>query len=340
MAGTTPIAPYCCDNETIEEFLQRFLVQMSDCFGRNNKNKLSCLIKSLPVNLISSIQRRIAPKLLTDSDYDEVENILLQQFSIKQTYVASAVKFLHCKQKPDQSIEEFGNELNSLAAKCNYKQCCSDLLLKQVFIANLNSKYIMSTLLQKADDMSFNETLQKAKLLQQIRVDTEVIQSYDRSHIHAVQQPAPSVVPDSYVCYRCGAVAKHHINDCFAKNLTCNHCKKVGHLKNVCRQLQKKSSKGGSAQQFAHRGVRPSAHSVVTATPPTRQLHSERSANPDMGCAASSEVVKYAVNSTEQHYPTVSHTNARTQNTTIDAVNTSAGCIKSDKLIGDDSFLL
>lgn len=242
-------------------------------------------MKCLPVDIITSIQRRIAPQLLTDADYSTVEEILLQQYSVRQTYVASAVNFLHCKQKSDQSIEDYGRTLNALAAKCNYKQCCYDLLLKQVFIANLQSKHIMSTLLQKADGLSFNETLQKAKLLQQIKDDTEVIQKYDRS-VNTLQTAKSPTVSETYTCYRCGAVAKHHINDCFAKNLTCNHCKKTGHIKNVCKQLQKKFSKPAVSPVQHHQkgfssaqplGINRARHS---GAPPIRELQTAHQATP------------------------------------------------------------
>lgn len=249
-APTILIAPYTPEQETIEEFLQRFVLQMSDQFGKNLQKKLNCLIKSLPITIITAIQRRIAPKQLTSVDYDEVEALLLQQFSVRETYVASAVKFLHYRQKPGENIEDYGRSLNALASKCNYKQCCYDNLLKQVFIANMNSQHIMASLLQKADSLSFNETLSRAKMLQQIRDDTEVIQNYDRTaSVQVLQNSSQISLPDNYVCYRCGSIAKHNVNECYAINMTCNHCKKVGHLKNMCKQLNKKRSGTASTRR-------------------------------------------------------------------------------------------
>lgn len=282
MAALVPITPYSPTSETIEEFLQRFLLQMSDSFGRNDKNKLPCLIKSLPVDIITSIQRRIAPKLLTTVDYDSVEEILIQQYSVQQTFVAAAIQFLHYKQKPEQSIEEYGRNLNSLAAKCSYKQCCSDTLLKQVFIANLRSPQIMSTLLQKADSLSFNESLQKAKLIQQVMDDTKIINTYDgRSNdIYSVQRTTATQVTDSYKCYRCGALGKHHITNCFAIHLVCNHCKKVGHIRKVCRQLKKQLvGKEATAQQHQEIGSSQRNHGFLRASAskavPIQQLHTD-----------------------------------------------------------------
>ena len=75
------ITPYSPEEETIKEFLQRFTLQMSYHFGRRDWNKLRYLGKFLPVNIITSIQRRIAPRLITEVSYAEVEEILLQQFS-------------------------------------------------------------------------------------------------------------------------------------------------------------------------------------------------------------------------------------------------------------------
>ena len=76
---TSAISPFAPDRGTIEEFLQRFEVQMSDCFGRNNQNKLRCLVKVLPPEIVVTvIQRRLAPISLLHADYDNVEKIFLE----------------------------------------------------------------------------------------------------------------------------------------------------------------------------------------------------------------------------------------------------------------------
>ena len=42
-------------------------------------------------------------------------------------------------------------------------------------------------------------------------------------------------VPADYVCVRCGTKARHFVTDCFALNLECRKCSKVGHIAKVCK---------------------------------------------------------------------------------------------------------
>ena len=42
-------------------------------------------------------------------------------------------------------------------------------------------------------------------------------------------------VPSDYVCIRCGSKARHYAKDCFAINLECNKCSKVGHIAKACK---------------------------------------------------------------------------------------------------------
>ena len=101
--------------ETIDEFLQRLQCQMADSFrkARNDSvRQASILLKCLPTRIITDLQLRIAPKRLTDADYDELEEQLHQRYSDKKSTVGGAVKFFRYKQEPGQTIEEYAQQVN------------------------------------------------------------------------------------------------------------------------------------------------------------------------------------------------------------------------------------
>ena len=266
--------------ESVQEFFQRFQVQNSDLlhkFRNDDAKKASLLIKALPVSIISDLQRRLSPVLLTDASYDDIHDNLLQQFSSQKSTIGSSVQFLTCKQQHRQSFEEYVRQLNSLASPCNYPSTCLDRLLRDTFVAGISNSAILSSLIQVCDQLSFRETVERAKLLETYRQDVDSIRSTRLPATHTVHAAAdhdcdgatspdctnkvssrkPSVEP-TYLCYRCGSVGLHLGSDCFAKTYRCHLCNKVGHLAKICQktksrqQPQRESVSSRRPPAFSH----------------------------------------------------------------------------------------
>lgn len=73
--------------ETILEFLERFKVQCGDLLakaGEDGLKKAAVLIKALPVNVITDLQRRIKPVLLSEANFDDIEAKLTSQYEVKE----------------------------------------------------------------------------------------------------------------------------------------------------------------------------------------------------------------------------------------------------------------
>ena len=289
MSLSSACAPFDQELESIQEFFQRFQCQMSDSLHkvRNDDIKRAhLLLKSLPVSVISELQRRLAPTALTEATYTDIEEHLLQQFSSSKSEVGASVQFLTYKKQPGQTIEDYSRKLNSLASQCNYPSACLDRLLRDAFVAELCSSSILSTLIQECDKLTFRETLERAKLLQAFRQDVDKISSsrhkvyatVDDSQpddIHKINSGSKTVLRvktlpnDAYLCYRCGAKGKHFSNDCFAKKMICHQCNKMGHISRICQQNKRnpastpnQSSSGSSCRYVdAHPSCYPDAHS-------------------------------------------------------------------------------
>ena len=155
--------------ETIEEFLERFKIQQADALdkaGTNNKKKVSLLVKSLSVQIITDLQRRLKPKSLSEVNYDDLVKQLSQQYTVKKSAVAASVAFLQRRQQPNETIEAYAQDLNNLASACAYQDCCRDRLLRDAFVSGLYSSTVLSALLQKCEDLSFSDCVENAKLIQ------------------------------------------------------------------------------------------------------------------------------------------------------------------------------
>ena len=149
-----------------------------------------------------------------------------------------------CKQEASQTIEDYSKKLKFLASQCDFNQQITlDRLLRDVFVAGLNSRPVLSTVLQTADSMTFNEAIDKAKLVHQIRQDAVSIQHpssihvteevEETSEVHKLQssgRSSPRIVPSNYICARYGQKASHFVEKCFALSLQCRNRGKMGYI--------------------------------------------------------------------------------------------------------------
>ena len=277
MSSLQACSPFDQQLESIQEFFQRFNCQMSEALHKvrnDDLKKAKLLIRYLPVAVISELQRRIAPALLTDATFDVIEEHLLQQFSASKSTVGASVQFLTYRQQSGQSLEEYSRKLNSLASVCDYPSDCLDRLLRDAFVAGLNSPAILSTLIQECDKLTFRDTVERAKLLQTFRSDADKIHS---SRVHATSEEivcgevnkighkktSQTCPRSSYLCYRCGVKGQHFSNNCEAIGKVCRKCNKTGHLARICQQ--KSSSSQRTVHHMSSRASSPHSEDTYTA---------------------------------------------------------------------------
>lgn len=226
--------------ESVSEFLERFKVTHATELeaAATSQAKATILCKALPVTVITDVQRRIKPVKLTVATYDQIEEQLIAQYEVKKSVIGAAVKFIGRKQHHGESIDNYARSLNDLASNCSYKECCRDRLIRDIFVAGLNSSKLMSTLLQEGEDKDFNFCIQRAKTLEQlaydaadINPDSPTISTYKVSD----DCTSRNKITSNYMCFRCGAKGKHYVNKCPMMNSKCYNCNKTGHIAKVCK---------------------------------------------------------------------------------------------------------
>lgn len=267
MPGNGNVCPqFNPELESIVEFLERFKVHCSDLLeaaGQDGKKKATILIKALPVSVITDLQRRIKPTLLSEAVYDTLTDKLKLQFQVKKSTVGAAVQFLNRKQSTTESIETYAKILNDLASACRYQDCCRDRLLRDAFISGLRSNAVITRLLQDCEDKSFNDCVEKAKFLEQLAADAQDIKPEAANKIFTKKSNSmPSTVPENYSCIRCGCKNKHLANNCPAIKLECNRCHKTGHLGKVCRSSFTKKNKVHCTNEFEEGGGEEAEHQL------------------------------------------------------------------------------
>lgn len=241
--SATSVAVFQSEIETVTEFLQRFKVQNASALeaAPDDTKRAEILCRALPVAIITDVQRRIKPTLLERATYQQIEDSLNAQFSVKKSIIGASVKFINRKQLAGETIETYAKILNDLASCCSYNDCCRDRLLRDAFVSGLSSNKLLSSLLHECENKSFNDCVERAKTLDQLAHDAADMKPEATSSSFKIVNSADgskkfsSTVSANYTCIRCGTRGKHKASNCFAIKLACKACSKMGHLAKVCR---------------------------------------------------------------------------------------------------------
>lgn len=278
--------------ETISEFLERLQVQFSDILSQEtvaDSKKSTVLIKALPVNIITDLQRGLKPKKLSDATYAEIKSKLEEQFKVKKSIIGASVSFITRKQNQGETIEQYAQALNHLADSCNYSACCRSRYLRDIFVAGLISDKVISSLLHHdCDSLSFKDVVEKAKTFEAFTSDVQKIKcggscnavSKNKFKNDSSKSKNGNVPPKNYVCIRCGSKS-HYANKCFALNMTCNACNLKGHLSKCCKSTKRANCLQEEESTVSHNrntspGRRIASPGRRTASPGRRTASSNR----------------------------------------------------------------
>lgn len=308
--------------ESVTEFLERFKVQnaiaLSAATGDGaDAAKATILCRALPVAVITDVQRRIKPTSLSTATYEQIEKSLKSQYSVTKSPIGASVKFINRKQQQGETIETYAKVLNDLASECDYKDCCRDRMLRDIFVSGLSSNKLISNLLQDCEGKSFNDCIERAKTLVQLSNDAEDMKpeekmqssnrvdcnynnkssanksSKNKNKNNSSSYSSSKKVSNDYVCIRCGTRGKHLANDCFAIDMTCNKCSKKGHLAKVCKSSGSRiqiindeydEHDNCTCNPRMHHITSSSSSSAAAPVPATQQAASSSSSGPRHCC--------------------------------------------------------
>ena len=129
------------ESESIHEFIERFKTQNYLAMQKSDDDKYKAMLlaNAIPVDILTDIQRRLKPKLLSAATYEEIERHLTEMHSTKKSVIGASVAFMNRKQLSSETIENYAKTLNELASLCNYTECCRDRLIRDRFVSGLNN---------------------------------------------------------------------------------------------------------------------------------------------------------------------------------------------------------
>ena len=148
-------------------------------------------------------------------------------------------KFLSRKQKENETLRQFWNELNGLAARCNFGTV-SESLVKDVFIVNMNNKEVQQKLCTEPKT-SIADTIQFAISYEEGSPRQQTFDKLNKPNIKVEPNETNNINTGTKrwgptkKCFRCEApFSPQHLKECKAMGITCIKCGKKGHLAKCC----------------------------------------------------------------------------------------------------------
>ena len=170
-------------------------------------------------------------------------------FQTRRSRTIDRHTFLSRKQKPNESLHQFWNALNGLAAKCNFGNQTEGLVY-DIFVLNMSRKALHRAKRYSSRSSPFRnhfeDMLKRQKTYGYIGQEPKI-----------KEEPVCAVSGSSFntrECWRCGAgnFTMEHLKFCKGPNAICNYCGRKGHLEKVCNQKKEdKFQKLANSKQMA-----------------------------------------------------------------------------------------
>ena len=136
-------------------------------------------------------------------------------------------------------MRHFWNELNGLAARCNFGNI-TESLVKDVFIVNINNKDVQQKLCTESKN-TIADTIQFAKSYEERALRQQSFDKLDKPNI----KPEPNEINNittgkkrwvpTKKCFRCEApFSPQNLKECKAKGITCMKCGKKRYFAKCC----------------------------------------------------------------------------------------------------------
>ncbi|KAJ8965721.1 hypothetical protein NQ314_003944 [Rhamnusium bicolor] len=203
------------------------------------------------------------PDLPKDNSYDQLCEILSQQFAHHPSVWRERIKFCNAKQENGESFGDFYARLKSLSVNCKFGNRLESVL-KDRLMSGLHSGKILDRLCEEDISKSLNEMvklgMQKESEVQQKGEVNKISCTARRQMVNALVKNSNPVGSGDVrnrwrkessghttKVYRhkqglskpCSVCGNDHLGHCKYANFNCNICKKRGHLAKVCRVRQK-----------------------------------------------------------------------------------------------------
>lgn len=234
------------------------------------------------------ITRLLAPVKPKDASFDDISAAMQSHACPKPSAIVERTKFYNRYRRDGETVADFMAELRGIAQRCDFKDKLSEHLRDRL-VSGIRNDRVQHILLGFGDKLDLAKALETAQNMELASQQVKDLSSQSQPRqVHTVgstnthnsrnqrrsrrphqtrgagapQQARPPTA-STRTCIRCGNTG-HEPPQCWAKELKCNKCSKIGHISRVC----------CSGRQSTRTGAGGSSINVVSTPPAPSDSHS------------------------------------------------------------------
>ena len=209
-------------------------------------------------------------------------DLLEEEFKPKGNKLLSIIELWTCSKQGDKPLNQWLTQVYNLVNICKYPEDSTDRIIRDVLIVGCNSNHARDKIIRQGEAVTLNQVIEILQTEESTHSTMQQIQDYQKKPTASINYQAydssskksknPSNEQNSSSstgsteskrkCFRCGEpYSRKHLEECRAKNVTCNSCGIKGHLKKCCKksgnfpkdsnQQNQSSSTGPGRMNFA-----------------------------------------------------------------------------------------
>ena len=187
-------------------------------------------------------------------------DLLDEEFKPKGNKLLSIIELWTHSKQGDKSLNQWLTKVYNLVNICKYPEDSTDRIIRDVLIVGCNSDHARDKIIRQGEAVTSNQVIEILQTEESTHSTMQQIQDYQRKPTASIHYQAydcrskkskkPSNQQNSSSstgstsptkskrrCFQCGeSYSRKHLEECRAKNVTCNGCGIKGHLKKCCKK--------------------------------------------------------------------------------------------------------
>ena len=184
-------------------------------------------------------------------------DLLDEEFKPKGNKLLSIIELWTRSKQGDKPLNQWLTQVYNLVNICKYPEDSTDRIIRDVLIVGCNSNHARDKIIRQGEAITLNQVIEILQAEESAYSTMQQIQDYEKKPTASIHYQSydsrskkfktPSNEQNSSSssgsteskrkCFRCGApYSRKHLEECRAKEVTCNGCGIKGHLKKCCKK--------------------------------------------------------------------------------------------------------
>ena len=183
-------------------------------------------------------------------------DLLDEEFKPKGNKLLSIIELWTRSRQGDKPLNQWLTLMYNLVNICKYPENSTDRIIRDVLIIGCNSNSARDKIIRQGEAVSLNQVIEILQTEESTRSTMMQIQDFEKKptasiHYASYEKSKKSKKPSNdqnsssstgpteskRKCFRCGEpYSRKHLQECRAKEVTCNGCGIKGHLQKCCKK--------------------------------------------------------------------------------------------------------